>query len=142
VPDHDEDVGYGKPPKKTRFKEGRSGNPKGRPKGAKNLATIVAQVCRERVRVKGENGSFYMTKLEAIMKQLTNQAALGDIRATRMFLAMFTMFPEIKEPETEESPDIYVQFFGVKDGKAVGMRDDEELVTMPLEEFEKMPHSD
>ncbi len=141
MPDHDEEVGYGRPPKSTRFKKGQSGNPKGRPKGAKNLASIVAQVCRERVRVKGENGIFYMTKLEAIMKQLTNQAALGDIRATRMFLAMFSMFPEIKEPEPEDS-DIYIQFFGVKDGKPTGMGDDEEVVTMPLEEFEKMPHSD
>ena len=29
-------VGYGKPPQDTRFKPGRSGNPKGRPKGARN----------------------------------------------------------------------------------------------------------
>jgi hypothetical protein len=37
---------------------------------------------------------------------------------------------------------MYIQFFGVKDGKPAPIRDDEELVTMPLEEFEKMPHSD
>lgn len=142
MPDYDEDVGYGKPPKCTRFKKGQSGNPKGRPKGAKNLASIVAQVCRERVRVKGENGSFYMTKLEAIMKQLTNQAARGDMKATRMFFAMLDMFPEIKEPEPEESGDIYVQFLRAKDGKPAPIEDDEELVTMPLEEWQKMPHSD
>jgi hypothetical protein len=142
VPDHDEEVGFGKPPKETRFKKGQSGNPKGRPKGAKNLATIVAEVCREKVRVKGENGaSYYITKIEAIMKQLTNQAARGDMKATRMFFAMLDMFPEIKAPEPEES-DIYIQFFGAKDGKPTQMGDNEEVVTMLLEEYEKMPHSD
>src|SRR6266853_3298812 len=67
--------------------------------------------------------SYYITKMEAIMKQLTNQAALGDIRATtRMFFAMLDMFPEIKEPEPEESPDIYVQFLRAKDGKPARLR--------------------
>ena len=30
------EVGYGKPPKSTQFKPGRSGNPKGRTKGSRN----------------------------------------------------------------------------------------------------------
>ena len=36
------EVGYGKPPIDTRFKSGRSGNPKGRPKGSKNKARVPA----------------------------------------------------------------------------------------------------
>ncbi len=32
---NDYDTGYGKPPKKHQFKKGKSGNPKGRPKKAK-----------------------------------------------------------------------------------------------------------
>ena len=31
------EVGYGKPPKHTRFKPGQSGNSKGRPKGVRNF---------------------------------------------------------------------------------------------------------
>lgn len=38
------DVGYGKPPVATRFKQGQSGNPKGRPKGAKNKRSALFEV--------------------------------------------------------------------------------------------------
>ena len=40
-------VGYGRPPLHSRFKPGRSGNPKGRAKQSRNLRTIVQQVLRE-----------------------------------------------------------------------------------------------
>jgi hypothetical protein len=36
-------VGYGQPPVASRFKPGTSGNPKGRPRGAKNLKTLVKE---------------------------------------------------------------------------------------------------
>lgn len=75
------DVGYGKPPKGTRFVKGQSGNRKGRPKGSKNLDTIVNKVGRQRVRVTGNNGSRSITKLEASVTQLINKAAAGDLRA-------------------------------------------------------------
>ena len=39
-------VGYCRPPEATRFKQGHSGNPKGRPKGSKNLRTLFAEELR------------------------------------------------------------------------------------------------
>ena len=50
------DIGYGKPPHASRFKKGISGNPKGRPEGARNLAGIVLKESRQKVRVNGPHG--------------------------------------------------------------------------------------
>ncbi len=80
------EVGYGRPPKASQFQKGASGNPKGRPKGAKNLSTIVMKESRQRVRVNGPGGSRTVTKLEASVMQLTNKAAQGELRAMREYL--------------------------------------------------------
>jgi hypothetical protein len=39
--DGDYEVGYGKPPRHTRFVKGQSGNPRGQPNGPKNVMTMV-----------------------------------------------------------------------------------------------------
>ena len=90
MPEDDQpyEVGYGKPPKVSQFRTGASGNPKGRPKGAKNLSSIVLKESRQRVRVNGPGGSRTVTKLEATVLQLTNKAAQGDLRAMRGYLAL------------------------------------------------------
>jgi hypothetical protein len=81
-------VGYGNPPEHTRFKKGMSGNPKGRPKGTRNLATVLEQTLRERV-VINENGTRrIVTKLQAAVKQLVNKAASGDLAAMRQLSSL------------------------------------------------------
>jgi hypothetical protein len=82
------EVGYAKPPKSGQFEKGKSGNPKGRPKGSKNLATVVLRESRQPVRVNGPHGSRSVTKLEATVMQLGNKAAQGDIRSQREFFSL------------------------------------------------------
>lgn len=80
------EIGYGKPPKSHQFTKGESGNWQGRPKGAKGLASIVAKECRQLVQIRTARGPRRVTKLEAVVMQLANKAAQGEIRATREFM--------------------------------------------------------
>ena len=82
----DDQVGYGRPPKTTRFKKGQSGNPKGRPKGSLNVATVLIKTLCEKVVINQNGQRKTVTKLEAAFKQLANKALSGDIRALRLLL--------------------------------------------------------
>lgn len=82
------EVGFGKPPRETQFRSGVSGNPKGRPKGSKNLASIVLAESRQKVRINSPRGSRQVTKLEAAVMQLGNKSAQGDLGASSEFFAL------------------------------------------------------
>jgi hypothetical protein len=84
----DYEVGYGKPPKGTRFKPGQSGNPNGRPKGSKAIATLVQKELKTRIAVTEGGLTKRMTKAEAIVKRLVGIALKGDLRATALTNAL------------------------------------------------------
>lgn len=92
-------TGYGKPPRHTRFVKGKSGNPKGRPKGSQNLATILDKAGRDLVKVMGPRGSRFISKLEASVTQLSNQAASGDLRSIREFLHWHRLCVDLKQTD-------------------------------------------
>ena len=77
-----------RPPVGTRFRPGQSGNPRGRPRGARNLSTVVAAALSERVAVNENGRRRRITSLEAAVKQLVNRAASGEARATQLLLAL------------------------------------------------------
>lgn len=79
-------IGYCQPPAKYRFKPGQSGNPNGRPKGSKNLSSIVRELENEefdwsvlptRVAALKVCGSPW----RAIVYIALVEACLGDMRA-------------------------------------------------------------
>lgn len=79
-------VGYKKPPRHTQFKPGISGNTQGRPKGAKNFATVIEKELRARIEVTENGKRKRISKREAIAKQTVNRAAAGDAKATSTLL--------------------------------------------------------
>ena len=76
-------VGYGKPPRHPGFPKGRSGNPKGRPQGSKNLATLLTEALDEKVQVTEDGRRRRITKRELVIKQLVNKSAAADLRAIK-----------------------------------------------------------
>src|SRR5580693_6342401 len=82
----DDEVGYGKPPRRTRFTKGQSGNPRGRLPGAKNLKTLLSEALNEFVIVTENGGRRKITKRQAIITQLVNRSATADWRAIKILL--------------------------------------------------------
>jgi hypothetical protein len=79
-PPNKEKVGYSKPPKKNRFKKGKSGNPKGRPRGSKNAITLAEDILGERVTVREGGAQKRITKKEAMIRRMTNMGMEGNFR--------------------------------------------------------------
>ncbi len=84
----DYEVGYQKPPKATRFVKGQSGNPSGRPKGKKNWATALHEALEEKVTIVENGKKRQVTKLDAAIKQMINQAATGDKASMRHLMQL------------------------------------------------------
>ena len=80
-------VGYGKPPKHSRFKPGHSGNPKGRPKGAQSDSTLLQAELKRSVAITENGRSGKLSKRAVMIRNLVNKA-MGDIRAAQIVIAM------------------------------------------------------
>ena len=96
----DYEVGYGKPPKHTQFKQGQSGNPKGRPKHARGLKTDLRDELSGRITITENGKTITLTKQRLMVKQLTNAAMKGDLRAIHRLsdLALSLLGPEDHQP--------------------------------------------
>jgi len=86
--ERDYEVGYGKPPLHTRFAKGQSGNPRGRPPGAKNMKTLLNKALNELVVVTEDSGRRKVSKREAIVTQLVNRSAKADFKAIQILLGL------------------------------------------------------
>ena len=93
------EVGYRRPPVKSRFRKGQSGNPRGRRKGQRNLGPVLAEVLRQTVTVKQEGKSQRMSKGEAVIKILLTKANKGDSRAIKAVLEFSEQIGRIQSAE-------------------------------------------
>jgi predicted ATPase len=99
------EVGFGRPPRHSQFVKGKSGNPKGRPKGSQNLATIFEKVGRERITVTENGRSRTLTKKHAAVLQLTNKSVSGDTKALRDYLHLTQTYEAAQQNGTPVSDE-------------------------------------
>ena len=102
----DDEVGYGKPPRHRRFEPGRSGNPRGRPSGSKNLSSLLKKALDEPVIVVENNRRRRIAKREAIVTQFVNQSAKGDLKATQLLLSILRDLESRAEPGSADADKI------------------------------------
>jgi hypothetical protein len=88
-------VGKGRPPQWTRWEPGQSGNPKGRPKGAKNLMTIFNDALNQTFEIQDRGKTQKITAREGIVRTVVLSALKGNIKATALVFA--------KEPEIAQN---------------------------------------
>ena len=88
-------VGKGRPPRSTRWKSGQSGNPRGRPRGSKNLVTILADALNEKLEIQERGKTRPVTAREAIVRRIIHEALKGNLKATNLVL----------DHDREPSPD-------------------------------------
>ena len=84
----DYEIGYGKPPKHTRFKPGECGNPRGRPSGTRNLRSDLVDELGERILISEGGRRRAVSKQRGMLKQLMAKALQGDVRAANTVLGL------------------------------------------------------
>jgi hypothetical protein len=81
-------AGYGRPPVTSRFKPGTSGNPKGRPKGVKNLKTLIREAMTASIPIQEGEKTRRVTRLEGVVLRQIQSALRGNDKSAMAVLKM------------------------------------------------------
>ena len=80
------EAGYGRPPRAHQFKPGQSGNPKGRPQGSKNEATILHNLLNRKIQMRQDGKLRMISILEAMLMKFADEALKGNPKAAAFLL--------------------------------------------------------
>jgi hypothetical protein len=83
-----DEIGKGSAPHPTRFKPGQSGNPKGRPKGAKGAESMARAELRRKVTATQNGVRRKMTVEQVAYRRLADKAIAGDLKALILLLTL------------------------------------------------------
>lgn len=109
----DYEIGYAKPPTHTQFKPGQSGNKKGRPKGSKNVATILEEALSKTVIVRDGDKVRRISKGEAFVETVLNDSLKSDNQARRVLVSMARLTGQLDVPPEDKTRNGGVMRTGV-----------------------------
>jgi hypothetical protein len=98
------EVGYGRPPRHSRFKPGQSGNPKGRPKGSKSLKTLLEDALSSPITITECGVPKKIALQELLFKAMVGKAVKGDARSTALLVKLMEQFGLSKPDGSENTP--------------------------------------
>ena len=81
-------IGYGKPPKHSRFQPGKSGNPKGRDKASRGIKADLEAELKSTYTTYVNKQAFKGSKQRLTLKMLAMRAASGDLKAAQLLLPL------------------------------------------------------
>ena len=93
------EVGYGKPPEDTRFRKGQSGNPRGRPKGARNklpalneerMNNIILEEAYRTITVRDGTRTVTVPIARAVLRSIAVNAVKGQHRSQQLFAELLS----------------------------------------------------
>ena len=84
----DDKVGYGNPPKHSRFRKGQSGNARGRPKNSRNFATDLQEMLGGKMTIAENGRRRKVSTQQAALLRLQEKALKGDARALDKLLEL------------------------------------------------------
>lgn len=93
----DYEVGYGKPPKHSRFQPGQSGNPKGKQMGKKGLKTDLAAELDAKQTIQINGKPVTGRRQQLLVMTLAARAAAGDLKAAQTLLPIIVQVLGIED---------------------------------------------
>jgi hypothetical protein len=103
---NDDAPGYKRPPQGSRFKPGESGNPNGRPRGARGLKTDLDTVLSKRITVREDGELRHVSRQMALLMSLYEKAVHGDTKATAQITTLVTKLDAPATQQTSEPPPV------------------------------------
>jgi hypothetical protein len=97
LPADPDKVGYCKPPKHSQFQKGKSGNPKGRPKGSKDAASIMNEMFLKPLTIIQNGKPSKIPTIAVVLVRLLTLAIKGDHKAMKLALETYAKYIATKD---------------------------------------------